>query len=107
MNGRHRIFAIGIAGLGLAGGLAVGVVPASAAPHAVTSQVCAWTVTVNGTNFFRNPGQDVIVVLNKGAGISNTMAQTQTVDGTVYERGFRNGVAGWANLSHLKGGCNS
>ena len=34
MNGRHRIFAIAAAILGLAGGLAAGVVPASAATHA-------------------------------------------------------------------------
>jgi hypothetical protein len=107
MNGKHRILAIAIAGLGLAGGLAAGVVPASAAPHAATSVVCTWMITVNGTNFFESPGQGVIETFNKGVIVTNPGRQTGTNGGVTYEHAFRNGVGGWINETHLSGHCAS
>lgn len=105
MNGKRRIFAIAIAGLGLAGGLAAGVVPASAATQATTSEVCTWTITVNGTNFFRTPGQGVIETFNKGVPVTNPGQDLSAHGGVTYEHAFRNGVGGWINETHLSGSC--
>lgn len=101
MNGRRRIFAIGIATLGLAGGLAASVAPASAATHAATSTVCAWTINANGTDFFAQPGEDIIGTLNNGQVIENPTVQTATHGSSTYEHGSRNGVAGWVRKARL------
>jgi hypothetical protein len=101
MNGRRRIVAIGIAGLGLASGLAAGVVPASAATHVATCTVYDWTVNANGTDFFAQPGEDIITTLNNNALIDNPTVQTATHDGSTYEHGSHNGVAGWVREARL------
>lgn len=107
MNGKRRILTIGIAALGLAGGLATGTLPASAATHAVTSEVCTWTINTNGTNFFESPGQGVIETFNKGTIVTNPGRRTGTNGGVTYEHAFRNGVGGWINETHLTGSCMS
>ena len=101
MNGRRRIFIIGIAVLGLAGGLAAGGGPASAATHAATSTVCAWTVNANGTDFFAQPGEDIIGTLNNHQVIENPRVQTATHGSSTYEHGSRNGVSGWVREARL------
>lgn len=101
MNGRRRIFAIGIAILGLGGGLAAGVAPASAATHAATSTVCVWKINANGTDFFAHPGEDIIGHLNNGQFIDNPTVQTATHGSSTYEHGSHNGVAGWVREARL------
>ncbi len=106
MNGKRRIFAIGIAVLGLAGGLAAGVAPASAATHAATPMVCIWTINANGTDFFAQPGEGIIGTLNNGQDIENPTVETATHGSSTYEHGSRNGVAGWVREARLvSDGC--
>jgi hypothetical protein len=102
MNGRHRTIAIAIAILGLTGGLAASVVPASAATGSVpAATVCTWTVNTNGTDFFANPGQGVITTLNAGAVIENPSVQTATNGSSTYEHGSHNGTPGWVREARL------
>jgi hypothetical protein len=107
MNGRHRTIAIAIAILGLTGGLAASVVPASAATGSVpAATVCTWTVNTNGTDFFSHPGQDIIGTLASGANIENPTVETATNGSSTYEYGSHNGQSGWVREARINfDGC--
>jgi hypothetical protein len=98
MNRRRRTLTIAIAIFGLAGGLTASAVPAA---HAADDTICFWKVTTDGTDFFKDPGQNIIGHLNNGDSIENPVTQTAQNGSSTYEHGSNGSLTGWVREARI------